>query len=277
MSEAEQILAGWRRGEIAASAALARLLAHCRSVETLRQTVAGTALVTVVDRHAAGLRDAEGLLRLADDLRPDLAEYRRFFDRAAAANGLAGVALHSLGDEGLLSEATHELVDHLRRLGVGLPGQRLLDLGCGIGRLEAALAPRVATITGIDLSPEMIRIARQRCAAFDNVRLEVCDGIGLDAFQDAAFDAVVTVDAFPYLYQAGGLELAQRHVLDAARVLRVPGELVILNLSYRGDPAADLADARAFSRLSGLALKRAGTSDLRNWDGRTFHFRKQRA
>jgi hypothetical protein len=87
----------------------------------------------------------------------------------------------------------------------------------------------------------------------------------------------LAVDAFPYLYQAGGTELVQRHVLGAARVLRVPGELVVLNLSYRSDPAADLADAQAFSRLSGLHLERAGTSDLRSWDGRTFHFRKQRA
>jgi SAM-dependent methyltransferase len=277
MSEAEQILASWRRGEIADPAALARLLAHCRSVEALRRAVAGTALCDMIESHAAGLRDAENLLRLADDVRPDLAAYRRFFDDAAAANGLAGVALHSLGDEWLLSEATRELVDLLRQLGVGLPGQNVLDLGCGIGRLEVALAPHVASITGIDLSPEMIRVARQRCAALGNVRLEVCDGMSLDGLDDAVFDAVVAVDVFPYLYQAGGAALAQRHVLDTARVLRVPGELVVLNLSYRGDPAADLADARTFARLSGLSLKRAGTSDLRSWDGQTFHFRKQRA
>ena len=65
--------------------------------------------------------------------------------------------------------------------------------------------------------------------------------------------------------------------LDIAKEHGVPGELVVLNLSYRSDPAADLADAQAVSRLSGLHLERAGTSDLRSWDGRTFHFRKQRA
>ena len=142
MSEAERILTSWRRGEIADAAALARLLADCRSLEALRQAVAGTMLDTVMDRHAAGLRTAEELLRLADEARPGLEGCRRLFDEVAATNGLAGVALHSLGDERLLSAATCELVELLRRLGVGLPGQHLLDIGCGIGRLEVALASK---------------------------------------------------------------------------------------------------------------------------------------
>ena len=123
----------------------------------------------------------------------------------------------------------------------------------------------------------MIRIARERCGNLGNVTLDVGDGRSLERFEDATFDAVVAIDALPYLYQAGGIALAQRHMIDAARVLRVPGELVILNLSYRGDPAADLTDARSFATVARLALARAGTSDLRSWDGRTFHLRKQRA
>ena len=33
------------------------------------------------------------------------------------------------------------------------PGVRVLDLGCGIGRVAAALAPEVASVIGLDLSP----------------------------------------------------------------------------------------------------------------------------
>jgi hypothetical protein len=64
------------------------------------------------------------------------------------------------------------------------------------------------------------------------------------------------------------------HVREAARVLRAPGDLVVFNLSYRGDPARDQADARELAAAAGFELARNGSSDLRSWDGRTFHFRK---
>ena len=55
-----------------------------------------------------------------------------------------------------------ELIETLVREG-DLRGRRILDLGCGTGRLAAALAERYgATVTGVDPSPEMLKIARSR-------------------------------------------------------------------------------------------------------------------
>ncbi len=42
----------------------------------------------------------------------------------------------------------------------GLSGQRVLDVGCGGGLLSEAMARRGATVTGIDLSPESLAVAR---------------------------------------------------------------------------------------------------------------------
>jgi SAM-dependent methyltransferase len=42
------------------------------------------------------------------------------------------------------------------------PGERVLDLGCGSGRTAVALADRGAIVTGIDLSPDLLALARAR-------------------------------------------------------------------------------------------------------------------
>jgi 2-polyprenyl-3-methyl-5-hydroxy-6-metoxy-1,4-benzoquinol methylase len=52
----------------------------------------------------------------------------------------------------------------LDRIWTGLalrPGARLLDAGCGSGQFALALAARGARVIGIDLSPEMIRLAQE--------------------------------------------------------------------------------------------------------------------
>jgi ubiquinone/menaquinone biosynthesis C-methylase UbiE len=42
------------------------------------------------------------------------------------------------------------------------PGSRVLDIGCGVGDDAATLQARGVHVTGIDASPEMVRIARER-------------------------------------------------------------------------------------------------------------------
>jgi ubiquinone/menaquinone biosynthesis C-methylase UbiE len=120
----------------------------------------------------------------------------------------------------------------------------------------------------------MIREARVRCAHLPNVALRQISGHDLASFPDRHFDAVIAVDSLPYLYQAGGPELALALLGEAARVLRPRGDLVVLNLSYRGDLERDRADAAAFADALGLELVRNGSADLALWDGRTFHFRR---
>ncbi len=57
-----------------------------------------------------------------------------------------------------------------RQLGVGhdLPGKRLLDFGCGTGQTSTQLATLGAFVVGIDISPELIELARRR-AELDGV------------------------------------------------------------------------------------------------------------
>lgn len=94
-------------------------------------------------------------------------------------------------------------------------GRATLDLGCGEGRFARALAAEGHRVTGADVSPELVELARRADAGGSYV---VADAEELP-FPDAAFDLVV---AFNVLSCVGNLE---RAVAETARVLEPGGRL----------------------------------------------------
>jgi SAM-dependent methyltransferase len=102
--------------------------------------------------------------------------------------------------------------------GVGR-GTRVLDVGCGSGLALVLAARRGAVPSGLDISPGLLGIARDRLPAAD---LREGDMEFLP-FGDAAFDAVLGVNAFQF---AGDPRRALR---EAARVLG-PGGRVVASL-----------------------------------------------
>ena len=91
--------------------------------------------------------------------------------------------------------------------------------------------------------------------------------------QDEAFEAVITLDSFPYVVMAGE-ETAARLIREAARVLSPGGTLAILNYSYRGDPERDAAEAAELGQAAGLRLTGRGTQPFEQWDGRVYLMQK---
>ena len=67
------------------------------------------------------------------------------YDRAVAVAPEAAVALYSLGDPAILERATAELAALLGDWGFLGADRDALDIGCGIGRIEQALAPCLRT------------------------------------------------------------------------------------------------------------------------------------
>jgi ubiquinone/menaquinone biosynthesis C-methylase UbiE len=115
------------------------------------------------------------------------------------------------------------------------PTDRVLEIGFGHGRTLAAAARLVgeSRVAGVDVSPEMVALARKRTPGSD---LRLADSSHLP-FADSSFEKVYAVHTVYFWKQP--LE----HLKEARRVLRAGGRLV-LGFRPRGNPAvADFSPA----------------------------------
>ncbi len=99
----------------------------------------------------------------------------------------------------------------------GTKGKRILDLGCGPGLFTSPLSKN-NQIVGIDLSLEMLRLARP------DLKPVKGDGTSLP-FQNGTFDLVMAIEMLQHLSDFRSL------LEEILRVLRPGGELIISSLN----------------------------------------------
>ena len=256
----------WNAGLISAEVALARLILAGRDP-------AETSLAAEAARHGPGLARIARMVKEADvrhggsEASPEeaLASVRSMFDRAATVSPEGSVAAYSLADPALLRAATDELVAWLHNQGLLRAETEALDFGSGIGRVAAAIAPLLRSVIGLDVSPEMTRLARERAPA-DNVSFATTSGLNLSTIGDETIDLVLAVDSFPYVVQAGlGLPM----LAEFSRVLRPVGACVLFNVTYGDD-----VDLRDWARAAGLAVTLADARPFTRWDAKVFKLEK---
>ena len=241
------------------------------------------ALDRLAAEHERGARRIEAMLGSGMDtsapaatVDEGIAHCERLFDWSVSQSEETSVALYSLGSAEILGEATAEVVALFEEWGVLGAERDVLEIGCGIGRFQVALASRAREVEGIDVSSGMIDAARRRTAGMDNVHVARSTGRDLSLFEDARFDLVFAVDTVPYLVQSG-MPLVEHHFAEARRVLRPGGDFVILNFSYRDDPAADRADVDRLAAAHGFDVLIDGTFPFALWNGAAWRMRAGRS
>ncbi len=125
-----------------------------------------------------------------------------------------------------------EVAAGLCRLAGLSPGDRLLELGVGTGRLALPLSARGLAVFGIDLSPRMLDVLRTKASSC----LVVEGDIAALPLADGAFAAILAVHV---LHLVGGWRAA---LAEAARVLR-PGGAFLLGWSQQ-DESSPLSQVR---------------------------------
>ncbi len=287
-----EALAGCASGDLPANVALMRVLIEVASPDEADALIRAALddardagrdrlgqLARLLDAHPDAWATVRSVMAEADHAdggqgeRDPVAHWAGVFDRLADSAPDSGSALYALGSPDLLDRATAEVVARLAAWGCVGPGLAALEIGCGSGRFVAALAPLMARVTGLDVSPGMISQARRCCAGLANVRLLLGSGRDLSGVEDSSVDLVLAADVFPYLVGVSDA-LAANHVREAARVLRPGGHVVVFNYSYRGDPARDARDFTEAVEGASLYPERLGERGLDLWDGLAFTARK---
>ena len=131
-----------------------------------------------------------------------------------------------------------EFYDRLAALGVGWPGQRILDLGTGVGFLARNFARRGAEVVGVDVSPEQIDEARRRAAA-EGLRVDFFVALAEETgLPDAGFDAITASQCWLYFDR-------ERAIREVRRLLRPGGVLATSHFCWlpREDAIARAAEA----------------------------------
>jgi ubiquinone/menaquinone biosynthesis C-methylase UbiE len=135
-----------------------------------------------------------------------------------------------------------------------IAGQRVCDLACGQGRVARHLADRGARVVGVDLSVNLLEIARRHEAAQPRgIEYLHVDARTLDGVADARFDGVV---CFMALMDISDLP---RTLHSVARVLRPGGWFVfaILHPCYHTARSGEMEIADGVVRTIGAYFQEA--------------------
>ncbi|HYB54214.1 MAG TPA: methyltransferase domain-containing protein [Thermoanaerobaculia bacterium] len=158
---------------------------------------------------------------------------------------------HSETDESFWRSGAADLDDLILKDMTLDPSARVLEIGCGVGRLLRPLSDRAARVIGIDISPEMIARARAALADRRNLELRVTRG-RLDGVADASLDFVYSFIVFQHVSSRASVH---RYLREASRAL-AGGGVLRFQIDGRRRPRREAADTWQGVWFDGEAIRR---------------------
>jgi N-acetylglucosaminyl-diphospho-decaprenol L-rhamnosyltransferase len=160
----------------------------------------------------------------------------RFWDERARENALYFVDneldYENPDTEGFWRRGDEVVERMLDSVGLSIgPHDEVVDIGCGVGRLTRALAARAGHVYGIDVSSEMLELARQQNPELEGVEWVHGDGRGLAPIADASVDGCFSHVVFQHIPDPA---VTLGYVREMGRVLR-PGGWALFQVSTNPD------------------------------------------
>ena len=124
--------------------------------------------------------------------------------------------------------------------------QNSLDIGCGTGSFARRLAERSQHVLALDLSAEMIRIARERSEKFPNIDFQLANVMDVH-FDVGSFDCIATIATLHHLP-------FEEVLLKMRRALKPGGIILILDLFEPSGIADSLSNLVALPVSTALRL-----------------------
>ncbi len=107
------------------------------------------------------------------------------------------------------------------------PGDEIVEIGCGVGRMTRPLAERGRSVRALDVSARMLELAREHNPGLDNAQWILGDGSSLGAIADASADVCFSHVVFQHIPDP---EITLGYVREIGRVLR-PGGWTVFQIS----------------------------------------------
>ncbi|HZU70830.1 MAG TPA: class I SAM-dependent methyltransferase [Ktedonobacteraceae bacterium] len=102
------------------------------------------------------------------------------------------------------------------------PCRNAMEIGCGSGAFARLLAQKAEHVLALDLSPQMIRLAKERSQQYTNIDYQVADVLSWD-FAPEQFDCIVSIATLHHL--------PMEDILSKLKTALAPGgKLIVLDL-----------------------------------------------
>ncbi|MBU0975411.1 methyltransferase domain-containing protein [Patescibacteria group bacterium] len=109
----------------------------------------------------------------------------------------------------------------------------VLDIGCGTGRLSRALAKHCKQVTGIDISDEMLKKAKEDNADINNIKFVLTNGSDLGAVDSNSLDFCFSYLVFQHIPRQSIIE---SYLNEIHRILKNDGVALLQFRGYPGNP-----------------------------------------